>query len=73
MNAQGKPRRTVIVTSYTLQELAFVVYGISKYHMRKLLDKHKDKIGERDGYFYETDQVRKIFELIPLPSNVDLV
>ena len=66
-------RRNVVIRAYTLQELANLVYGISKYRLRNLIKKHKKEIGKREGYFYETKQVEVIFSLIPLPSDIDIV
>lgn len=72
MDTQGKKRRTLVVKEYTLTDLA-QVYEMSKYRLRTRLAKYKKEIGKRAGYFYETEQVRKIFQLIPLPSDIDLV
>jgi hypothetical protein len=72
MDAQGNKRRTLIVKEYTLHDLA-LVYEMSKYRMRCRIAKYKKEVGKRIGYFYETEQVRKIFQLIPLPSDIDLV
>lgn len=72
MDAQGKKRRTLVVKEYTLNDLA-EVYEMSKYRFRSRIGKFKKEIGKRVGYFYDTNQVRKIFELIPLPSDIDLI
>lgn len=73
MDSQNKKKRIVIIRQYTLQELAVAVYCISKYHLRKLIKKHQKEIGKRSGYFYRTDQVEKIFKLVPLPSDTELL
>lgn len=72
MDAQGTKRRTLHIKEFTLQDLADV-YEMSKYRMRRRISKHKKEIGKRVGYFYEIEQVRKIFQLIPLPSDIDIV
>lgn len=41
--------------------------------MRNALEEHKRAIGKRKGYYYKTEQVKLIFQLIELPSDVDLV
>jgi hypothetical protein len=65
-------RRTVVIMSYKLKELAGI-YKTSLYLMRRSLEEHKRAIGKRKGYFYKTEQVELIFQLIALPSDVDLV
>lgn len=72
MDAQGNKRRTLHIKEYTLQDLADV-YEMSKYRMRCRIAKYKKQIGKREGYFYEIEQVRIIFQLIPLPSDIDIV
>lgn len=64
--------KKVSVQDYSLQDLAFI-YNVSKYLMRKRMERIKDKIGKRDGHYYDASQVRLIFQLIVLPSNVHLV
>lgn len=65
-------RRTVVTQPYKLKELA-LLYRVSCYLMRKMLAKNKKAIGKREGYFYNTEQVEKIFGLYKLPSDIDLV
>jgi len=65
-------KRSYAIQAYTLKDLAGI-YKKSRYHMRKLLLKKKKAIGEREGYFYEEEQVKKIFELIELPSDVEII
>lgn len=67
-----KKRRTLVVKEYTLHELA-IVYEMSKYRLRCRIEAHKKEVGKRTGYFYKTQQVLKIFSLIPLPSDIDLI
>ena len=64
--------KKVNVQDYNLKELA-AIYNISKYHMRKKMKKYKEQIGEPDGHDYDTKQVKLIFGLIPLPSNVLII
>lgn len=75
MSGLGKESTTikkVSVQDYNLKELS-VIYNTSKYHMRKKLKKVIDQIGEPDGHDYDTEQVKKIFVLIQLPSNVLII
>lgn len=72
MDSEGRKRRAVVVKEYTLTDLA-EMYKMSKYRLRCRIEKYKKQVGQRAGYFYETEQVRKIFQLIPLPSDIDLV
>lgn len=72
MDAQGKKRRTLVIMEHTLQELAYA-YNVSKYRLRRRIKKFIIQIGERDGHFYETHQVREILRLIPPPSDLDIV
>lgn len=61
--------RKVTVQDYNLKELA-AIYNTSKYKMRNKLKKVMDQLGEKEGYEYKTEQVKLIFVLVPLPSNV---
>ncbi len=65
-------RRSVIVKSYKLKELA-LIYRVSCYLMRLMISKHKKSIGKREGYYYQTEQVIKIFSLLKPPSDIDIV
>ena len=40
--------------------------------MRNMIKKIKKELGKRTGYYYQTEQVEKIFNLIMLPSNIEL-
>lgn len=71
MDGSAKKRNIVVIQQYTLTDLADI-YCVTKYIMRNRIKKIKNEIGERDGYYYETEQVEKIFNLIKLPSNVEL-
>ena len=64
--------KKVNVQDYNLKELA-VIYNVSRYIMRKKMKRYKDQIGEPDGHDYDTKQVKLIFGLITLPSNVLIV
>jgi len=72
MDAQGNKRRTLVIMEHTLQELAYA-YKMSKYRLRRRIKKFVKIIGEREGHFYETEQVREILRLIPPPSDLDIV
>ncbi len=61
-------KKSVVIKNYKLKELAYL-YCVSNYRMRKLIFKIKKAIGKREGYFYSTEQVEKIFRLIKLPSQ----
>lgn len=64
--------KKVNVQDYNLKELA-AIYNISKYLMRKKMKHYKEQIGEPDGHDYDAKQVKLIFALIVLPSNVLVV
>ncbi|MBA3681755.1 MAG: hypothetical protein H0W73_11430 [Bacteroidetes bacterium] len=64
--------RKICVSRYNLKQLA-AIYKVSKYLMRKAMKPFKSQIGEPDGYDYVPKQVRLVFRLIPLPSNVRIV
>lgn len=65
-------RKSVSVKEYTLKDLAGI-YETSLYLMRKKIAKVKKTLGKREGYFYDTKQVERIFALVPLPSHVDII
>lgn len=69
---EKKKRRSVVIQSYTLKDLCNI-YNMSRYRLLPEIRKHVKEIGERIGNFYQVPQVRKIFQLIPLPSDIDLV
>lgn len=71
MDGQTKKRNVIVIQQYTLKDLADI-YCVTKYIMRNRIKKLKKEIGKRTGYYYETEQVEKIFNLIKLPSNVEL-
>ena len=65
-------KKSVTVKAYKLKEIA-ELYRVSLYLMRRLISKNKKAIGKREGYFYSTEQVEKIFQLIKLPSEKRLL
>jgi hypothetical protein len=71
MDGKEKRKRCVVIKAYTLKQLADI-YCVTKYIMRQLIKRNKKVIGEREGYYYQTQQVEVIFKTIQLPSNVDL-
>lgn len=50
----------------TLRQLASK-YKVSSRTLTRWIEKHRDYIGERVGYTYTPEQVRKIFERIGQP------
>lgn len=71
MDGESKKRKVVVVRQYNLTELANI-YCVTTYIMRKQIKEISKKIGKRTGYYYQTEQVEKIFNLIMLPSNIEL-
>lgn len=68
-DSSGLPKKTfVVIRDYKLKELA-AIYKISEYRMRKHIKSKIKQIGKMDGYYYETEQVEKIFKLFVLPSD----
>lgn len=68
-DSSGLPKKTfVVVKDYKLKELA-AIYKISEYRMRIRIKRIIKQIGKMDGYYYQTEQVEKIFKLIVLPSD----
>lgn len=75
MSEKGKDStriKKVIIKDYNLKQLA-AIYDLSKYLLRKKMKFYKTLIGEPNGYEYDSKQVKLIFELIELPSNVLIV
>lgn len=64
--------RKVCIKSYYLKELADL-YDVSNFILKKRLKHHIEKIGEHEGYLYNEKQVKLIFALIPLPSNIRII
>jgi hypothetical protein len=58
------------VKPYKQKELSDL-YGVSKKTFTKWLIPFKDKIGERKGHYYSVEQVKTIFILLGIPSNLD--
>ena len=58
------------IKPYKHKELADL-YGVSKQTFAKWLIPFKVKIGERKGHFYSVEQVKTIFSLLGIPSNLD--
>jgi hypothetical protein len=64
--------KEIPVTYYNIKELANI-YEVSRYKMRHRIDRVKEQIGEpEDGYDYSPRQVKRLFELLPLPDNVTI-
>lgn len=62
-------KKTIKVRPYTTKELA-ALYGVDIKTLRKWLKPHKERIGERIGYYYNIDQVKVIFQLLSLPFDL---
>ena len=73
MSGLGESTRIkyVSVQDYNMKDLENI-YGVSYYRLRKKMKPHLVEIGEPNGQFYEADQVKIIFRLLTLPSNVHL-
>ena len=56
------------IRPHTPAELA-MLYGVSKSTFNKWLKRHREAIGERDGHFYTTLQVKIIFAKLGPPSE----
>lgn len=54
---------------YTKKELAGL-YEVDPRTFNKWIKKHEQKIGEKTGRFYTTDQIKIIFEALGLPSTI---
>ena len=54
---------------YTPAEMARV-YGVSKKVLNRWLAPHRQAVGERQGLYYTTLQVKIIFEKLGLPSLI---
>lgn len=65
-------RKRICVKTYKLKDLAGI-YEVSLYYMRKFIFKHKKAVGKREGHYYSTEQVSRIFKLVQLPSHVEIV
>lgn len=58
------------IKPYKHKELSDL-YGVSKKTFTKWLIPFREKIGERKGHYYSVEQVRIIFTLLGIPSNLD--
>jgi hypothetical protein len=63
-------RRTVVIRDYNFTEL-IAIYRTTYYLLKKKIAKYQEEIGHPDGY--DANQVNRMFQLIPLPQNVDLI
>ena len=57
----------VTIKGYNLKELS-ALYGISTKCLRTWLHPHMDSIGEKQGRYFTTLQVRTIFEKLGIPG-----
>ncbi|MEO6539950.1 MAG: hypothetical protein ABIN74_03120 [Ferruginibacter sp.] len=58
------------IKPYSLKELA-AMYHVTKKTFSKWLIPFEKEIGKRNGYYYNNNQVRIIFEKIGAPELVD--
>lgn len=65
-------KRYYAIQDYTLKEL-MAIYKLSRYRLRLKLSPIEGEIGTRKKNHYEKDQVEKIFRLVPLPSDVEII
>ena len=72
MESQGKRKRIVEIKQYTLKELANI-YCTTRYLMLRQIRIHEREIGRRIGYYYDAAQVERIFQLIRLPSSIEVL
>jgi hypothetical protein len=56
------------IKPYTVLELARL-YEVSRWTFKKWIEPHEDAIGPRVGHFYNTLQVKIIFEKLGPPSS----
>ncbi len=59
-----KARRTFYVTSYMKKQLIEKLSLTSSREFDKIIGPHKEKLGQRLGYYYTPKQVRIIFNLV---------
>lgn len=62
-------KKYVQVKAYLLKELA-VIYQVDRRTLAKWMKPFAEEIGKRIGYYYQVQQVRIIFQKLPLPHNV---
>lgn len=74
MEASGsvKKKRYYLLQKYLLKEL-LVIYNDTRYKFKPKLKAIEKQIGKRKGNRYEIEQVEKIFELIRLPADVEII
>ena len=58
----------LLIKPYTLKELA-AIYGMNRKTMSRWLKRHKDAIGEREGYYYSIIQVNVILDKLGTPGE----
>lgn len=65
-------KKFVSIRDYKLKELADV-YRVSKYLMKKRIKTIEKQLGKRKGYYFSFEQVKQIFRLIKLPSDITVI
>jgi len=60
----------VEVKPYNIKELA-AIYGVGRKTMVKWLQAHQKSIGKKEGRLYTALQVKIIFDVLGLPSQME--
>jgi len=58
------------VKPYNIKELA-AIYGVGRKTMVKWLKAHQSTIGQKEGRLYTALQVKIIFDVLGLPSQME--
>lgn len=70
MNPAKQPSvRTLIIRPYSKKELR-LMYQVSEKTMTRWLRPHLEKIGPREGRYYNVRQVTVIFQVFGLPDSL---
>lgn len=56
------------IKAYSISQLAWM-YEVSKKTLKKWMEPHQEKIGQRIGHFYTAIQVQVIFDALGTPSR----
>ena len=70
MHLEGNKRENVPVQPYSLKELSGM-YGVSKNTFKKWLEPFERDLKRRNGYYYNNNQVKLIFERLGSPEQKD--
>jgi hypothetical protein len=65
-------KRIIALKPYTTKDL-MVIYNVRSYKTwNRWIKPIKDKIGIRIGYYYSIPQVKMIFDLLELPTDIEI-